>query len=69
MKRQMYIYFSILCIIALFFETVQAEILPIWQIGDPNNYSSLEFNDPDTKIIEYNVPENWKLLLGQSDPN
>ncbi|MGA1840573.1 MAG: hypothetical protein ACMUIU_08105 [bacterium] len=67
MKRRIYIYFSILFLVALFSETAIAWI-PIWQIGEPN-YSSGEFVFSDMNVIEYIVPGNWKSMLDPNDAN
>ena len=67
MKRRIYIYFSILCLVVLFSETALAWI-PVWKIGEPN-YSSGEFVFSDMNVIEYIVPGNWESMLDPNDAN
>lgn len=68
MKRRIYIYAAILCIIVFFFKTTGQTEIAIWQVGDLDDSFS-EFVLSDSNIIDYNVPQNWALLIGQSGPN
>ena len=39
----------------------------IWRIGETDN--KCEFSQPESKVIDYIVPYNWKTLLEEANPN
>lgn len=45
----------------------QAQNTSIWQIG--SMFDLGEFSSQDKKVIDYQVPSNWELLLDQNNPN
>jgi hypothetical protein len=52
-----------------FVHTAQAKIF-IWRIGKPdNNISGNEFSRPETKVIDYIVPQNWEVLFNEDNPD